>query len=212
MSFDYTPYWEAARLAAGDDPAHDFLHVKRVHDNAVQLLEGMKGKVDEQVVLTAVILHELFNYPKGHPESHLSGDVCAERAEVVLCENGFPADQREAVLTCIREHSFSKGIVPIKLEGRIVQDADRLDAIGAIGIARCFATSQEMKRPFYEANDPLARNRTPNDKEYGIDHFFIKLLHIESRLHTEKAKRMAWERTEFMKAFLNQLEKEVLAH
>jgi uncharacterized protein len=74
------------------------------------------------------------------------------------------SDHADAIVTCIREHAFSRGIVPRTLEGRVVQDADRLDAIGAIGIARCMATCADMKRPFYSPEDPFCRAREPNDK------------------------------------------------
>lgn len=204
---DYTPFIETAKREALTDPAHDFLHVQRVYDNARHILKIEKA--DEEVVLTAVLLHELFNYPKGHPESYRSGDVCAEKAEEVLGEHSFPSEKIPHVLDCIRNHSFSKGVTPSTIEGKIVQDADRLDAIGAIGIARCFATCQEMGRPFYEQADPMSRNREPNDKLYGIDHFFIKLLNIADRLHTDTARQIAAERTGFMKHYLEQLDAEI---
>jgi uncharacterized protein len=204
---DYTPYIEAAKRAASADPAHDFLHVQRVYENARLILQIEEA--DEEVVLTAILLHELFNYPKGHPESSKSGDVCAEKAEAVLREEGFPESKIPDVLDCIRNHSFSKGVTPSTIEGKIVQDADRLDAIGAIGIARCFATCSEMGRPFYEPNDPLSRKRQPDDKEYGIDHFYIKLLRIADGLHTETVRRIASGRTHFMEQFLARMEAEI---
>lgn len=204
---DYTPYMEIAKREAASDPAHDFLHVQRVYENARLILKTQQA--DEEVVLTAVLLHELFNYPKGHPESHRSGDVCAEKAAVVLREQGFPEEKIPHVLDCIRNHSFSKGAVPDTMEGKIVQDADRLDAIGAIGIARCFATCSAMGRPFYHPADPLAKNRPPNDKEYGIDHFFIKLLRIADGMHTSAAREIVQQRTRFMEQFLRQLELEI---
>jgi uncharacterized protein len=202
------PYREAAQTAALDDPAHDFHHVQRVYENGALLLEK-EPSADRDVVLTAILLHELFNYPKGHPDSKLSGDVCAEKAKPLLIEHHFPIGKRELVLDCIRNHSFSKGVVPDHMEGKLVQDADRLDSIGAIGIARCFATSAEMGRPFYHPTDPLARHREPNDKEWGVDHFYNKLLKIEERLHTEAGKQVAHERTRFMEGFLMQLEAEI---
>ncbi|WP_051330831.1 HD domain-containing protein [Aneurinibacillus terranovensis] len=204
---DYTPYIETAKREASVDPAHDFLHVQRVYNHAKLLLQTEQA--DEDVVLVSVLLHELFNYPKGHPESHLSGDVCAERAEVVLHEQGFPAEKIPHVLDCIRNHSFSKGVMPATIEGKLVQDADRLDSLGAIGIARCFATCAEMERPFYEPGDPFSRKRKPNDKEYGLDHFYVKLLKIADRMHTEAGRRIAKERTRFMELYLSQLKQEI---
>lgn len=204
---NYEPYWAIAKARAALDPAHDFLHVQRVFQNAERILQ--RERADETVVLPAILLHELFNYPKGHPDSSKSGDICAEHAGEVLAQLSFPVGKTDHVLACIRNHSFSKGITPDTIEGKIVQDADRLDAIGAIGIARCFASCAEMGRPFYDSDDPFARDRSPNDKEFGIDHFFMKLLRIADGLHTATAQTMASERTTFMKSFLQQLDREL---
>jgi uncharacterized protein len=164
---------------------------------------------DGGVVVPAALLHELFNYPKNHPDSARSGEVCAERARAVLAELGWPAARAERVVACIRVHGFSRGIVPDDLEAKALQDADRLDAIGAIGIARCFATGAVMRQPFYDPADPLCRRREPDDKRFSVDHFFRKLLRIQDGLHTATARRLAEERTRFMEAFLAQLEREI---
>lgn len=204
---DYGPYFAAAQAHTASDPAHDMLHVQRVFENAQRIL--CTERANEVVVLTAILLHELFNYPKGHPDSHQSGDVCAAHADQVLRAHAFPEEWREHVLDCIRNHSFSKGVVPSTLEGKVVQDADRLDSIGAVGIARCFATCAEMGRPFYNLTDPFCHNRQANDKEFGIDHFYLKLLKIEERLHTATARSLARERSQFMRQYLQQLEGEL---
>jgi uncharacterized protein len=204
---DYTVFMEIAKARSSDDPAHDYLHVQRVYENARRILQHESA--DEEVVLTAVLLHELFNYPKHHPESHRSGEICAEIAKGVLEEHGFNREKIPHVLDAIRNHSFSKGVVPTTIEGKIVQDADRLDAIGAIGIARCFATCSSMGRPFYNPEDPLCEHRDPNDKEYGIDHFFTKLFKIAEGMHTETARQIAAQRTEYMRQFLVQLSDEL---
>lgn len=204
---DFDVYLERAKKSGSQEPAHDFLHVKRVYQNAKAILQEQPA--DEEVVLLAAILHELFNYPKNHPESHLSGEVCAKLALQVLAEEGFPSERAEHVAACIRDHSFSKGVTPNSTEGKILQDADRLDAIGAIGIARCFATCSTMERPFYSEFDPFCKERTPDQSEYGLDHFYQKLFRIPETLHTEAAKRMANKRMEFMRDYILQLETEI---
>ncbi len=195
-----------ARIA-GAEPAHDALHVARVMASARQIAAAEGA--DVEVCVTAALLHELFNYPKNHPESSRSGDVCAEHAATLLAEHGFDDAFINRVAYCIRVHSFSRGIFPETLEAKVLQDADRLDAIGAIGIARCFATSADMKRPFYAPDDPFCRTRAPDDKQWGIDHFYRKLLRIGDGLHTATARAIAGERITFMRAFLDQLEREV---
>jgi uncharacterized protein len=192
---------------AGAEPAHDALHVARVMASARRIAADEGADVD--VCVTAALLHELFNYPKSHPDSARSGDVCAEHATTMLREHGFDASFTERVAYCIRVHSFSRGIMPETLEAKVLQDADRLDAIGAIGIARCFATSADMKRPFYAPDDPFCRAREPDDKQWGLDHFYKKLLRIGDGLHTATARAIAGERVAFMRVYLDQLDREL---
>ncbi|QQE77083.1 HD domain-containing protein [Alicyclobacillus sp. SO9] len=196
-----------ARERSSDDAAHDFLHVERVLKNAQSIMEEVPADAD--VVIPAVLLHELFNYPKGHPLSHLSGDICAEHASEVLDRFDSPGSKREKVLDSIRFHSFSRGVVPDHIEGKVLQDADRLDALGAIGIARLFATCQQMKTPFYDLADPFAQNREPDDKKYGIDHVYIKLFRLTDSMHTRVAREMAMRRTQFIKEYIQQLRLEI---
>jgi uncharacterized protein len=162
-----------------------------------------------EVAVTAALLHELFNLPKSHPDSARSGEICAEHAGELMRAHGYETALIEPVQYCIAVHGFSRGIVPETQEARVLQDADRLDAIGAIGIARLFATCADMKRPFYEAQDPLCRRREPDDKQFGVDHFFRKLLKIPDALHTATARAMATERMALMRAYLEQLEREI---
>ena len=84
--------------------------------------------------------------------------------------------------------------MPETIEGKVLQDADRLDAIGAIGIARCFATCAEMRVPFYNPDDPFCGVREPDDKRWGLDHFYRKLLRIPDGLHTATARAIAKDR------------------
>jgi uncharacterized protein len=199
----------ARERCANREPAHDYLHVKRVAASARALAEEEAG--DLSIVVPAALLHELFNHPKGHPESHMSGEICAVRAAVVLREEGCPAPLVEPICYAIRVHPFSRGIVPETLEAKILQDADRLDAIGAIGVARCFATCAEMRRPFYADTDAFCRSREPDGKAFGVDHFFEKLLGLAESMHTDAGRRAAKERAAFMQGFLAQLEGEISA-
>jgi uncharacterized protein len=206
---DYEPYLKVAMERAQDDPAHDKLHVQRVFANAKRILQNESA--DDEIVLTAVLLHELFNYPKNHPLRHESGNVCADHAAVILQEYDFPAHKADAVLHCIRNHSFSSGRKPETLEQAIVQDADRLDAIGAIGVARCFSTCATMQRPFYHEQEPVPIQSEADDQEYGLDHFYKKLFLLAERMHTRTARHLAEERTRFMQLYVNQLVSEIQA-
>lgn len=197
----------AEHTLRGRPPAHDFSHVERVAALA-ETLARAEG-ADVETVVVASLLHEQVNLPKDHASSIRSGDLCAEAVEEALAARGVRADLVARVAGCIREHSFSKGARPTTLEAAVVQDADRLDAIGAVGIARLFATSTEMGVPFFSPDDPLCRRRTPDDRRWGVDHFHRKLLRIPGALHTPTARRLAVRREATMRAFLEALGEEL---
>ncbi len=201
---------EAFACARSTEPAHDFFHVERVVGNALAIAHG--EAVSEEVsasAATAALLHELFTLPKNHPDSARAGDRCAEKARELLEMEGAPTWLIAPVFAAIRDHSFSKGVVPEALASRVLQDADRLDALGAIGLARMWATCADMKRPFYSPEDPLCVTRAPDDKEWGLDHVFKKLLVIPERLHTATARALAAERVTFLRTYVEQLGREI---
>jgi uncharacterized protein len=201
---------EARARTRDNEPAHDFFHVERVMANAGAIArgEGLSAEA-EAAAITAALLHELFTLPKNHPDSARAGDKCAEQARATLECEGAPSWLVEAVHAAIRDHSFSKGVMPDALETRVLQDADRLDAIGAIGLARMWATCADMKRPFYSPDDPFCESRVPDDKQWGLDHVYKKLLAIPDRLHTKTARAMAEPRVASMQRYLEQLRVEL---
>src|SRR5690349_1779816 len=141
-----------AEEAAAADPAHDFTHSLRVLANALKIADSEGG--DREVLEAAAFLHDIANLPKNHPESHLSSERSAAHAEQILRDYGFSEEKIAKAKDAILCHSFSRGLTPQTLEGRIFQDADRLDALGAIGIARTFAVGGATNRPLYSADDP----------------------------------------------------------
>jgi uncharacterized protein len=199
---------EAAReRTANVDPAHDWLHVERVADS-VRIIAAAEG-ADLMVSATAALLHELVSLPKGHPEAHRSAEQCALVAGHLLARLEAPEELSARVVTCIEEHPFSRGLAPSTPESAVLQDADRLDALGAIGIARCLATSGLLGRPFYSDQDPFCRVREPDDHRWAIDHFYRKLLRIPEGLHTAAARRLAEPRILAMQSWLATLEVEL---
>jgi uncharacterized protein len=197
---------EARTRCAAAEPAHDFFHVERVVKNAIVIARGEGA--NEAIAGTAALLHELFNLPKSHPESSRAGDICAEHARELLEAERAPFV--EPVCAAIRDHAFSKGVVPDALESRVLQDADRLDAIGAIGLARMWATCADMKRPFYAPEDPFCESRAPDDKAWGLDHVFKKLLVVPSRLSFATSRALAEQRIAFIRTYLEQLRQEII--
>ncbi len=196
------------RILEGRDPAHDFHHIMRVYKNAKRI--GRREGTNMDILLPAVLLHDLVVYPKGSAKSSKSSDESADLAQNILRSCGYPQDQINQICYCIRAHSYSKRVVPASLEGRILQDADRLDALGAIGIARTFSVGGSENRTFYNANDPFCRSdRELDDMQWTFDHFQAKLLKLQYFMHTKTAKKLAKERTRFMRLFIRQLQKEI---
>jgi uncharacterized protein len=196
------------RMLDHREPAHDFQHIMRVYKNA-KLIGQLEG-ANMEILLLAVLLHDLIVYPKGSARSSRSSEDSADVAENILQSYGYSKDKINRISYCIRMHSYSKRLVPASLEGRILQDADRLDALGAIGIARTFSVGGLEKRSFYNADDPFCRSsRKLDDKQWTLDHFQRKLLKLKDLMHTGTAKKIAQERTNFMMLFIRQLKMEI---
>jgi uncharacterized protein len=197
---------EVRPLYADADPAHDFSHVLRVCRNA--MLIGEKEGADMQVLLLSALLHD-----EGSGSKVAKGSDASTRnlktAEDFLIKKGISKDVMGKVLYAVEVHSFSRGIKPETLEARILQDADRLDALGAIGIARVFLTGGSLKRELYNSDDPFCSHREPDDKKWNLDHFYSKLLKLESGMHTGAAREMARDRSTVMRRYLSDLRMEI---
>ncbi len=197
-----------ARQAAAADPAHDLSHSLRVLHNALEIARHEGG--DTEVLTAAALLHDIANLPKSHPDSKLSSERSADRAALILRELGFAEEKLPLVHDAILCHSYSRGLEPQTHEGRVFQDADRLDALGAIGIARTFAVGGSTHRPLYSLSDPFSKQgRELNDKANTLDHFAVKLFKLESLMKTPAGRRLAQERIGTMRQFMAALEREL---
>ena len=198
---------EIQKILANNDPAHDFEHIMRVYKIAERI--GKKEKANMKLVRTSVLLHDLVSYPKSDKRSKISSTKSALHAAKILQKYDYDSHEIHIITQAIREHSFSKGMIPSTMEGKILQDADRLDALGAIGIARTFSVGGAEKRPFYNKDDPFCHKRIPNDQQWTLDHFYKKLLLLEKKMNTKPAKKEARQRTRILKNFLNDVKKEI---
>ncbi len=165
-----------------------------------------------QVLLLAALLHDVGSEKKHNSQQSDSEDMRHKALEAFLEAIGLEEEAREKVQYAVDVHRFSKRIVPVTLEARVLQDADRLDAIGAIGIARVFLTGGTLGRELYSPEDPFCRDREPDDKKWNLDHFFKKLLKLELGMHTKSAKRIAAGRTIVLRRYLRDLEDEIGAN
>jgi len=184
--------------------AHLFDHVDRVRRLALRIGRSEAG-TDLGVLEAAALLHDIGRLDLWPPkEGH--AERGAQVAAGLLAQRGWPPEQIEAVAHAIRAHSWSAGREPVSLEARILRDADRLDALGAIGIARVLV--HDGRRALYAPADPLGEQRPP-DETFVLDHFRAKILRLKDGLHTRAARRLAEERHAVVTAFLAQLQREI---
>lgn len=190
------------------DVAHDLAHLGRVVATARRLAAAEGAKLG--VVLPAAWLHDCVNVPKDSPDRARASRMAAEQAVRLLTEWGYPSEWHREIAHAIEAHSFSARIEPKTVEARVVQDADRLDAIGAVGLARCLMLGGAMGRPLYDPQDPFCARREPDDTRYTVDHFYRKLLGLAATMQTASGRREALRRTDVLERFLVELAEEVV--
>lgn len=195
-------------IATADDPAHDLLHFKRVVSLAKKLNRQEGG--NPFVVIPAAWLHDFVIVPKDSPLRQQASRLSAEKAIEYLHSIDYPKEVYSDIAHAIEAHSFSANIETKTLESQIVQDADRLDGLGAIGVARCFATAGLLKRPFYNDEDPFCKTRSPDDSQFTVDHFYKKLFKTASTLKTKAGRDEGSRRVQVMQNYLQSLELEVV--
>jgi len=189
------------------DGAHDLGHLRRVWARA-QLI-ALDAPCDPEILLAACMFHDLVNLPKSHPDRARASTLSAEAACHFLRQDGFAEDKLSAVGHAIAAHSFSAGIAPMTTEARVLQDADRLEALGAIGIARMFHVSGAMGGGLFHPEDPMALHRARDDRAFALDHIETKLLKIVETMQTAPGRAMATERAEWMLSFRTRLLHEI---
>lgn len=193
------------------DASHDVDHSMRVLYNALYISRHEGG--DVVVIVAASLLHDIVNIPKGSPGSKNAAEFSAIAAEDILRNIAeFPKEKILFAQQAIREHSFSKGIKPTQLESMILQDADRLDSLGVIGIYRAFHTAGMMGSELLHYKDPFCASREPDSVRYGLDFLLARLLKVKDTMNTSFARKLADDRTEFLKRTLLQLEKELYVY
>ena len=199
---------EAEKAISDNDPSHDLGHALRVLSNAEYIARFEGG--DLEVIIPAALFHDAVNYQKDDPRAKYAPEESARVVREILEKlPDYNKEKIERVEKAIIEHSYSNGIRPESLDSKIVQDADRLEATGAIAIMRTFCSTGQMKRKFYNPEDPFCEEREPNSLFYAVDLFYKRLLKVNDLMNTETAKRLAEKRTRFLYDFLGQLKDEI---
>jgi len=192
-----------------EDPSHDINHALRVLAISEKIAAAEKANFD--IIVPSAIFHDVISYPKNHRKRLHSSKESAEFTKRILKSiKSFPKDKIGKVYESINHCSFTKGLKPNFLEGKVLQDADSIEATGAISIMRTFSSAGMMNKTFYDVSDPFCKKRKPDDNKYALDLFFTRLLVVQSRLHTKTAKNIVKKRVGFLKVFLKELRVELL--
>lgn len=189
------------------DPSHDFAHIQRVVGSCQKI--GSKEGADLSILIPAAFLHDIVNVPKNHPDRSKASAMAARKAAEILEDLGYDAEKIAKIATVISEHSFSLGQAPSSLESAILQDADRLDAVGAIGIMRTMTCGAKIGASYYDPKEPIAETRELDDQRFSIDHLYVKLFKLEAMMNTDAGKAEAKQRSQFMRDFVEQLCREL---
>ncbi len=200
------------------DAGHDFHHVERVASLAERILRleslatrGSEPSSEEiEAVTAAALLHDCVPIAKNSPLRKESARLCAEKAYEWLTEFAWePREWRPVIRDAILDHSFSGGRVPTTLVGQALQDADRLEALGALGLYRTIATGVSMGGMLFDPEDPWAERRELDDRRFTIDHFHTKLLKLPDTFRTSVARAEARRRAQVLEGFLRDLKHEL---
>jgi uncharacterized protein len=198
---------KAKGLYQNGDAGHDFAHICRVMGLCERI--GRVENANIEILLAAAMLHDVVNLPKNHPERLLASQMAADHSTGLLTDAGFSEPEIKQIAAVIREHSYSLGRPPTSIESAVLQDADKLDAVGAIGVMRAVTCGAKIGSSYYDSVDPLAESRELDDKRYVIDHFFTKLLKLPDLMNTRAGRDEAERRVRFVRLFLEQLKTEI---
>ena len=185
------------------DAAHDSGHVARVVANARRLAE--REGADLAVVLPAAWLHDCAAVAKDSPLRRQASRLAADEAVRLLEQWGYALAPLAAIHHAIAAHSFSAAIPAETLEARVVQDADRLDALGAIGLLRTVVTGCAMGRELFDAGDLRCQQRPADDGAYTLDHLYTKLFKLPELMQTSAGRAEADARCQWLQGFVDQL-------
>ena len=184
-------------LLPQDDPGHDLEHCLRVAGWA------MRCGGEPRDAVAAALLHDVVNLEKNDPRRAEASGLSAARARDILGELGF--ERVDLIADAIEDHSYSRGATPRSPLGDALQDADRLEALGALGLFRTVSTGTRMGARYFHPGDPWAEAREHDDLRFTVDHFFTKLLRLPATFRTAVGRAEAERRVTFMRGFLDQL-------
>lgn len=196
-------------MKKNQDSSHDLAHLKRVAEHSKHIHQFEGGNLE--VILIASYFHDIVSLPKDSLIRHHSSTFAAQKTIKILRQHfsEVSVSLYGHIADVIRSHSYSASLKPLTIEAKIVQDADRLDALGAIGLARVFYIAGMLGQKIYDEDDPFSTNRELNDKKFALDHFYTKLMKLPDTINTAEGKRMAQKRVDYLKDYIMNLRQEL---
>ena len=197
---------DAERLFKGAGLTHDFLHTKRVLNLALEVAKSLTG-IDKRLLTAVCCFHDAGRTAPRKGVNHAI--ISAEWATAHFPEYGFSEEETYEGAKAIETHSWSLGLEPVNRIGEILQDCDRIDALGAIGLARMFAF-QGGERGMYNPDDPFCESgREPDQSLYAVDHAYQKLFRLPGMLRLPECRKIAEKRAGFMRTFFEAMRDEI---
>lgn len=199
---------EARRLQAHTAGSHDWSHTERVLKTALYL--GKKEKADQEIIRYAAILHDI-----ARPlEDASRGRIChakkgAQLAEKILKKYRFPEEKINAVVHCIETHRYRGKLRPLSREAKVLFDADKLDSIGAVGLARSFLFAGEVGAKVHDRHVDVSRTRPYTREDTAYREYLVKLQYVKNSMLTSEGRKIARSRHEYMKQFFKRLNEEI---
>lgn len=198
---------EAIEILEAGRGSHDWEHTERVLNMCLHIASVEGG--DKSIIIPAALLHDIGRHTQDLVKGKVSHAVISvEMAEPILKRYGYDSISIDKILHCIETHRYRKGGAPESLEARILFDADKLDAIGAIGIGRAFVFAGENGAAVHIRNLDIGNSESYTKQDTAYREFKVKLEKIKDRIYTTEGKRIAAERHNFMVNFFNRLNKE----
>ncbi|MFH2136668.1 MAG: HD domain-containing protein [Patescibacteria group bacterium] len=188
--------------------SHGWDHIERVYNIALHI--GRKEKADLEILKLAALLHDI---SREYADKQ-NGNVChaehgAEKAKSILKKFNFPAEKIEKITHCIKCHRFRGKNIPKSKEAKILFDADKLDAVGAVGIGRAFLFAGEIGARLHNSEIDIEKTKAYSKEDTAYREFALKLSKIKDRMLTREGKNLAQERHKFMVEFFKKLDKEI---
>lgn len=207
IKFEFKKYATFSKFYDNGDPSHDWSHIIRV----ISLCDKLSSNLDvnARILVPAAVLHDVVNVPKDSIHRSNASTLAANKAKLILKDFDFNKNELESIGQIIIEHSYSANHKASSIESEILQDADKLDSLGAIGLMRWSTVGTRMGAAYYHPEQPFSSTRKIDDKKYSVDHFEAKLFNIYEKLNTEAAKVEGKIRQSFMQSFINQLKSEI---